>query len=349
MTIRTFVNPAHEGHHPPAEYLHGHAVPYYESPERVRILLDALTEARLIAPEPAERIAPQVLHASHDPAMVRFLQDLSQGSQELIGQDFDVYDLRQRLSTDEYYYETMFPAQLGRWSTRTRTVYFFDSTSPVGRHTWEAALGSASAAYAGASALLAGDRQAYALCRPPGHHAGRNTMGGYCYLNNAAVAANHLKGRGRVAILDVDYHHGNGTQDIFWEDDEVLFVSLHADPALDYPYFTGFEAENHATNRNIPLPHGTTAPDYLAALDGALAHIREQAPGSLVVSLGFDIHRDDPMGHFDMDTSIFAAIAERIVALHLPTLYVQEGGYRLAGLDEMAATFFQAVLATEGV
>lgn len=348
MPILTFLSDSHQAHNPPAEYLHGHTVPYYESPARVDQLQTALQAAGLLDLRQADTIASDVLSHTHDPEMVDYLRHLSTQSQHLIRADFNVYDLADRLSGDEYYYESMFPAHMQRTNghTRryTRRTFIYDNTSPVGRGTWDAALSAASAAYAGAQALLDGMKQAYALCRPPGHHAGYAMMGGYCYLNNAAIAANHLKAGGRVAILDVDYHHGNGTQDIFADDADVLYVSIHADPAVDYPYYSGFVIENTPTTCNLPLPHGTDEPAYLAALDEALAVIRGFQPAYLIVSLGFDIYHDDPMGHFNIHTPIFSEIGSRIAAVALPTLYVQEGGYNLDMLGEMAVTFFRAVL-----
>lgn len=350
MPIRTFISHAHAAHNPPAEYLHGQAVPYYESPVRAENLVATLKSNDLITIEIPHTISPEVIAVTHDPEMVAYLHNLSIRSQEIIHDDFAVYDLTHRLTGDDYYYESMFPAQMmGSVYTTARKSYIFDNTSPVGRGTWDAVLSAASAAYAGADVILNGETCAYALCRPPGHHAGRGMMGGYCYLNNAAIATNHFKSKGKVAILDIDYHHGNGTQDIFKDDPSVLFVSIHADPAVDYPYYTGFVDENHATNLNIPLPHGTTATAYLDALSTAIDAIQQFAPASLVVSLGFDIYRDDPMGHFTLDIVDFAAIGERIAAIGLPTLYVQEGGYNLDALGAMAVTFFSAVKAHQDV
>jgi acetoin utilization deacetylase AcuC-like enzyme len=311
---------------------------------RAENLLAALKSNDLITVEVPHTIPSEIMAITHDREMVAYLHNLSIRSQEIIHNDFAVYNLTHQLTGDDYYYESMFPAQMmGSAHITARTAYIFDNTSPVGRGTWDAALGAASAAYAGADVLLNSETCAYALCRPPGHHAGRRMMGGYCYLNNAAIAANHLKSKGKVAILDIDYHHGNGTQDIFRDDPSVLFVSIHADPAVDYPYYTGFVEENHTTNLNIPLPHGTTSTTYLAALSTAIDAIQQFAPASLVVSLGFDIYRHDPMGHFTLDVPDFAAIGERIAAIGLPTLYVQEGGYNLDALGDMAVTFFRTV------
>jgi acetoin utilization deacetylase AcuC-like enzyme len=173
---------------------------------------------------------------------------------------------------------------------------------------------------------------AYALCRPPGHHAGPDFMGGYCYLNNAAVAARALSTTGRVAILDVDVHHGNGTQAIFYTDPNVWYGSLHVDPSAAYPYFAGYAEETGdgpgaGTNCNVPLPPGTGASAYLAALDALLARLRAFDPRWIVASAGFDAYEHDPVGIFKIPRSGFEAIGRRIAGLHRPTLVVQEGGY----------------------
>lgn len=343
MPILTFTSQFHAQHNPPAEYLHGHAVPFYEMPLRAQRIESALTEAGLIDIAPAALISPETITITHDADMVAYLHDLSTNSQDIIHKDFSVYDMAHLLKGDEYYYESMFPAQMHAPMNTGRKSYIYDNTSPVGQGTWNAALSGASAAYAGADALLAGVHEAYALCRPPGHHAGRATMGGYCYLNNAAIAANHLKSAGRVAIIDVDYHHGNGTQDIFLSDPDVFYVSLHVDPAVDYPYYMGFTDENTASNLNMPLPYGTTERDYLAALQTATSAILAFAPAYLIVSLGFDIYKGDPMGRFDIDVPFFEALGAHLAGIGLPTLYVQEGGYNIDQLGHMAVNFFRGV------
>ena len=156
-----------------------------------------------------------------------------------------------------------------------------------------------------ANLVLYGDRSAYALCRPPGHHAGRDFSGGYCYFNNTAIAAKILSVRGSVAVIDIDYHHGNGTQDIFWEDDRVLTVSIHCDPRMDYPYFVGFADEvgagaGEGYNLNIPLPPGATGEWYQKALELAFDRIHLFDPWALVIAVGFDTYRDDPISKFDL-------------------------------------------------
>ena len=199
------------------------------------------------------------------------------------------------------------PLDLDRIDARLG-AYSFDASSPIAAGTWEGAYWSAQTALTALDAVLAGERAAFALCRPPGHHAGADYLGGYCYLNNAAIAAEAAVAAGRrVAILDVDYHHGNGTQDIFYARGDVLFVSIHADPRMDYPYFWGHadetgEGEGEGATLNLPLPRGTDLAAYLPALDTALERIAAFAPDLLVVSYGADTFAGDPISHFRLET-----------------------------------------------
>ncbi len=243
--------------------------------------------------------------------------------------------------------------------------------SPILEGTWEAAYWSAQCALSAAEAVLAGEQVAYALCRPPGHHAARDLYGGFCFLNNAAIAARDLQthlshsrglrlGRSetgpgvRVALLDIDYHHGNGTQEIFYSDPTVLYCSLHADPDREYPYYWGGadecgEGAGEGANRNWPLPSKTGDATYLAALDEALGLIREFEARYLVISAGFDIVARDPVGGFTVTTDGLHEIGQRIAALsrHMPTVIVQEGGYLLERLGENAIAFLSAFATTQ--
>ncbi|HJU01054.1 MAG TPA: histone deacetylase family protein, partial [Actinomycetes bacterium] len=196
--------------------------------------------------------------------------------------------------------------------------------------------------------VAAGEPAAYALCRPPGHHAGPGYYGGFCLLNNAAIAARAAAAGGRVAVVDVDFHHGNGTQDIFWEDPEVLYVSLHGDPAGHYPFFTGAADETGAgpgagTTRNLPLPDGTGDDAYLDALAEALAVVEAFDPATLVVSAGFDTFEDDPIGAFRVTTAGFGRIGSALAALGRPTVVVQEGGYAVEALGANAVALMRGM------
>src|SRR3954468_21039204 len=225
-------------------------------------------------------------------------------------------------------------------------LYSIDASTPVAEGTWAAAYWSVQTALAGLEAVLAGERHAFALCRPPGHHCGADYMGGYCYLNSAAVAAEAAlaAGRRRVAILDVDYHHGNGTQDIFLARGDVLFVSIHADPATDYPFYWGHADETgvgkgEGATLNLPLPRGTGMHAYLPALEAALGRIAGFAPDVLLVSYGADTFEADPISFFKLKTPDYADMGRRIASLDLPTLVLMEGGYAVDALGANVAAF----------
>lgn len=230
--------------------------------------------------------------------------------------------------------------------------YAMDAGAPIGAGTWEAVRASADVALTAVDAVLDGTSAAFALCRPPGHHAGRELAGGYCYLNNAAIAAQRGRDRGahRVAILDVDFHHGNGTQQIFYDRSDVLFASLHGDPRDSYPFFAGHADETgsgagEGYNANYPLPWGTDWVRYRDALDIALQRITRHHPDLLVVSLGVDTFKDDPISHFGLASEDFLRLGERISGVRVPTLFVMEGGYMV---DEIGLNAVNTLLGFEG-
>ncbi len=212
--------------------------------------------------------------------------------------------------------------------------YSFDSTSPFVEGSWQAIRTSANIALTGAELVKRGEQQAFALCRPPGHHATVNYCGGYCYLNNTSLAAQSLLDGGakKIAVLDVDYHHGNGTQSIFYERNDVLTISLHADPSLEYPYFLGYADEpgsgaGHGFNVNYPLPFGTDWKQYEVALADAIKQVLRFEPDGLVVALGLDTFAGDPTTHFDIETEDYVQMGKAIASLGIQTLVVLEGGY----------------------
>jgi acetoin utilization deacetylase AcuC-like enzyme len=215
--------------------------------------------------------------------------------------------------------------------------YAMAAETSISAGSWEAACAAADVALTAADLLRRGARAAFALCRPPGHHAARDLYGGYCFLNNAAIAAQYLRdqGAGRVAILDVDFHHGNGTQDIFFDRADVLYASLHGDPAEAFPYFSGYADETGAGagagfNLNLPLPRATGFSSWSAALATALRRIRDFAADALVISLGVDTFAGDPISFFKLQSADFSAYGRMIGACKLPTLFVFEGGYAVA-------------------
>ncbi len=226
----------------------------------------------------------------------------------------------------------------------------YDTSSPIFAQTWTAVYWAAQVALSGAQALLEGESLAYALCRPPGHHAGRDMFGGFCYLNNAAIAAQQLAAAGaRVAMLDVDYHHGNGTQEIFYSRGDLLTVSLHADPHHEYPYFWGHadergEGDGAGANLNLPLPVRADLPTYLAALEQAVQRVRAFGPDFVVVSLGVDTYEGDPVGGFQLNQASFVRVGARLREVAAPTLVVQEGGYALPALGTNVVNVLRGLL-----
>jgi acetoin utilization deacetylase AcuC-like enzyme len=216
--------------------------------------------------------------------------------------------------------------------------YLADGSCPVGEHTWESAYWSVQAALCAAGDVVSGDPMAFALCRPPGHHARVDAAGGFCYLNNAAIAAEALRPHyPRVAVLDTDVHHGQGIQEIFYDRADVLYVSIHGDPTNFYPVVTGFEdergrGEGYGTTINLPLPHGSDAGAFFGRLDEALTAIRLFAPDALVFSNGFDIYHEDPQAKIGVNTDDIRTLGERVAGLGLPTVVIQEGGYHYASL-----------------
>jgi acetoin utilization deacetylase AcuC-like enzyme len=325
--------------------LEGHPFDSYEVPARAERILAALQAAN-IGPviEPVDHgLAP--IEGVHDAEYVEFLQLAYEESARRLGEGTPVF-----VWTFANRHAARKPASLlGR-----KGFYAFGWGSPILAGTWQAAYWSAQCAVTAASLVRQGETTVYALCRPPGHHAAADLYGGYCYLNNAAIAARYLQeGDAQVAILDVDYHHGNGTQLIFYQDPAVLFCSLHAHPDEEYPYFWGDADERGAgaglgTNHNWPLPLDTGQEDYLAALDGALSTVREYAPNYLIVSAGFDVVAGDPEGGFQLSTASLSEMGQRIAALGLPTVLVQEGGYLLEKLGENALSFLRPFAGREG-
>ena len=221
--------------------------------------------------------------------------------------------------------------------------YTMDAGATFVEGTWEAVKASHDVALTAAGLVAGGAPAAFALCRPPGHHAGARFAGGYCYINNAAVAAEWLRGHGavRVSVLDIDYHHGNGTQAIFYARGDVQVVNIHADPMVEYPYFLGHADERGAdggegANLNLPLPHGTDFAAWSRALDAGLDAVAAFAPSVVVVSLGVDTFHGDPISQFRLDTPDYPVIGARIAELGLPTLFVMEGGYAVEAIGRNA-------------
>lgn len=331
--MRIFHDPRQRGHAPARELHNGEWVPFAEVPERV----DAIVAVIGAGEVPPDRGLDPIL-AVHDAAYVDFLRSAHDEwgaagrAGDAIGYAFPV--VRRR------------PLALDRIDARIG-AYSMDASSPIAAGTWEAAYAGAQAALAAADAAARGERAAFALCRPPGHHCGRDYLGGYCFLNNAAIAARAAQAAGhRVAILDVDYHHGNGTQDLFWEDGDVVFASIHADPRTDYPFFWGHGDERGAgagegATLNLPLPRGTGWSDYAPVLDRALTAVAAHGATMLVVSYGADTFVGDPISQFRIETRDYTAMGRAIAGTGLPTAIIMEGGYAVDALGANLASFLE--------
>ena len=322
----TIYSPEHHRHHGAAEFYRGKLVPCFESPERAEQILARVKERGLGPVRAPDRFGRGPLARVHSGDYLDFLASAWEEWQAL-GETGDALPYA-------------WPAAGLRRDVPPAHIdgklgfYSIDAAVPITAGTWDAVQASADCALTGARVVLEGASSAFALCRPPGHHAGARAMGGFCYLNNAAIAAQAMRDGGveRVAILDVDYHHGNGTQTIFYDRADVFFASLHGDPAVEYPFFLGHADETGAgdglgANLNLPLPWGTSAAQYLAALAVALARIAAFGAQALVVSLGVDTFEGDPISHFALGSPDFTTLGRRIAALGLPTLFVMEGGY----------------------
>lgn len=329
----TFCSPAQKAHAPARELVNGQAEDHAETPARLANMLAQMDTMR----EPEDHGLAPIL-AAHDADYVAFLQSahaawLAAGREgDAIGYAFPVRARR--------------PLALERIDGRLGQ-YGFDTVTPIAAGTWGAAYGAAQSALSALAAISSREvRQSFALCRPPGHHAGADYFGGYCYLNNAAIAARAAlaQGCGPVAVLDVDYHHGNGTQDIFYEDGEVFFASIHADPRTDFPYFWGHADERGAgagegATFNQPLPRGTGWAGYEGALCKALEAVAAFGARTLIVSYGADTYAEDPISHFALTTQDMQRIGNHIATTGLPTVTVMEGGYNVAALGENVAAF----------
>lgn len=328
--MKIFHHPDQALHAPTHEFHNGALAPHAEVAGRTANILAVLGPTQ--QPDDAG-IDP--IHAVHSPAYCAMLRDVPRLWREAgragdaIPYAFPVVG-RRPLSL------TRVDALLG--------AHAMDSVTPVTPDTWAATYGSAQAALAATRAVLAGERAAFALCRPPGHHAGPDYCGGYCYLNHAAIAAQSARDAGvaRVAILDIDYHHGNGTQDIFWRRGDVFYASLHADPATDFPFYWGHadehgEGDGFGTTRNLPLPRGTDGAAFRAAQDRALKAIADFDPGLLIVSFGADTWEGDPISAFRIATGDYRGIASDIAAFGWPTAIIMEGGYAVDALGTNVA------------
>ena len=330
--------------HAPRFFLQrGRLRPHFEVPARAEALLAACRRMGLEIAAPAEADAA-ALGTVHAPDYLDFLRTALTEWEAMPGHGEEVVPNMHPS-----------PEMLAQGARRSATIigktgwYTADTSCPIGPGTWEASALAAAGALAAAE-VVAGGGSAYALARPPGHHAYAARAGGHCYLNNAALAAERLRARGagKVAVLDIDSHHGNGTQGIFWERDDVLFVSVHGDPDRYYPWYVGHADERGGGmgagfNLNLPLALGSGDPEWLEAIGTGLGAIRDFGAEALVVSLGFDASKDEPLNALSVTEDGFARAGDAIGGLRLPTAIVQEGGYAvevIGGLLERFLTGF---------
>ena len=342
--MKAFFAEEQKRHDPKAFLSSGAPQPNPEQPERVERLLSGARAAGLEIVRPRDHgLGP--IAAVHTPEYLDFLERIYERWQRIPGASAEVIPNIHPIARDGSY-----PAS----AVGQAGYHMADTSCPISAETWESTCWSAWSAVDAADAVRAGAPAAYALSRPPGHHAFADVAGGFCFVNNSAVAAQRLLKDGvRVAILDVDLHHGNGTQGIFYKRNDVLTVSIHADPVRFYPFFWGHADERGERpglgyNLNLPLPRKSGDEAFLEALDTALRRIRAFAPDFLVVALGLDAFEGDPVGGLSVTTPGFSRIAEAIAGLGTPSVIVQEGGYLCDALGDNLTAFLTGFGARSG-
>jgi len=342
--MHIFYNPDHAAHQGKLEMFRGRMVPCHEVPQRQDQVLAALQARALGSLQIPVRCDDALLARIHSPRYLRFLQtawqqwvalDPAHAALDAIPSVWPTRSFRTDIEPDN------FAARMG--------LYSFDAGTPLTAGTWQAARSGADCALSAAAHIAQGGRAAFALSRPPGHHAGADFFGGYCFLNNAALAAQYLRDCGleRVAVLDVDYHHGNGTQAIFYDRADVFFASIHGDPRTEYPFFLGHADERgkgagQGFNLNLPLPRGSDYARWSDALARALQAIADYGAQALVVSLGVDTFVGDPISGFALQSADYLRMGERIAQAGLPTVLVFEGGYAVEAVGVNVVHALQA-------
>lgn len=341
--MKTIYSPKHSDHWLRFEYSGGQAKPCFEKPDRVEFVKREIQSRNLGEIILADEFSIDYILAVHDKSYITFLQECwAQWSSEM-NPELDaiatVFNRQCFMSTSE---PQCIEARLGKYSA--------DLTAGLGPNSWNAIESSAHVALSGAKAVLAGEKSIFSLCRPAGHHASEAIMAGYCYVNNAAVAAQYCLQAGckKVAVLDIDYHHGNGTQSIFYDRPDVLVTSIHADPDREYPFFAGREHElgegaGKGFNLNIPLALSSTSwTEYQQALHKSMDAISTYQPDILIVSLGVDTYENDPISHFKLNSNDFERIGNLLAELRLPSLFVFEGGYAVQEIGVNTVNVLQA-------
>lgn len=343
--MKIFYTEKHRDHYPPYEVFDGgKRVEYFENPDRMDRIFSALNKtdwAELT--EPSDFGLDPIL-AVHDKEYIDFLASCWT---EWLASDPEVAAAPEQHAFLPATFALRCQARPTRSLHGRGGYYMMDLSACIVAGTYHAALASANCALSTANEIYKNQRSAFGLCRPPGHHAGKDYAGGYCFINNASVAANWLSQKGKVALLDIDYHAGNGTQDIFYERSDVLTISIHGDPDYEYPHYAGFADETGAGeglgfHKNFPLPKDTGDEGYLSALNEALEMIRNFAPNYLVLSTGMDTFDGDPLGKFHVTREGFAEIGKRITGLNLPTAIIMEGGYANEALGINVVTLLES-------
>lgn len=346
--MKLFFSETQFAHQPKQYMVHGRIVDPFENPSRATTLMEALGKLGLERAETGDFGLEPILkvHADH---YVAFLEEADDRFMELPNHGPEVLP-------NVHPYRGAAGDLSSRDKPRTIGIlgragwYIGDLSCAMMEGTYRAVYASAQTAISGAHAVLAGS-QAFALCRPPGHHAYVDRASGFCYLNNAAIAAEILRRTfPRVAIIDFDTHHGDGTQAIFYNRDDIFYGSVHTDPSAYYPHFAGYADERGAgqgegANLNLPLPQGADDDAFIEANRHLAAAVKTHGAQALVLSAGWDAHRDDPLSRLNVTTEAFGHIGEIWGRMGLPTLIVQEGGYSLAAVAEVAPTFVQAFCA----
>jgi acetoin utilization deacetylase AcuC-like enzyme len=346
----TYLNHHHALHQGKLEMFRGELVPCFEVPARADYVLAELQRRPVGEVRAPRRFDVPALAAIHTP---RYLDFLAHAWDEWVALDpaNAARDALPSLWPVRSFRSDVLPAN---FSARMG-LFSYDAGSPLTSGTWVAARAGADCAFAAAEQVAQGARAAFVLSRPPGHHAGADFFGGYCFLNNAALAAQHLRDSGlaRVAVLDIDYHHGNGTQAIFYDRADVLFTSIHGDPHTEYPFYLGYADETgfgagQGFNHNLPLPRGTGFAVWRDALQQALQGVARFGAQALVVSLGLDTFEGDPIAGFTLRSEDYLRVGEELARAGLPTLFVFEGGYAVAEVGINAVNVLQGFVQQAG-
>jgi acetoin utilization deacetylase AcuC-like enzyme len=334
-------SPHHILHNPPKEFISNHVEAYGESPERAELIFEALMDVAEAQLTRAEQFDLRHFHKIHASAYLEYLQNA-------YGEWIAAGLWAEGIMPEFFALGRMRDLPEPKGPEGKAGYYMTDNCTMIVKGTWEAVRFSGFTALTGAKYLLKGELAVFALCRPPGHHAGYDYAGGYCFVNNAALAAKFLQDQGeltsqpgiKVGILDLDFHHGNGTQDVVQHLENILLVSIHGDPEFSYPYLTGFATENTSKNINFPMPPGIDDDDYFTVFREAVSRLTDFGTQYLVVSLGVDTFGKDQLGNFRLSMEIFPQLAKYLISeMKIPMLIVMEGGYNVEYLSRNVVSF----------